>query len=177
MALNNLGFAKIDMEEPGEALPYFQQALEMCQKVAGSDHELNGRILGGIGDAHLNQNKLDEAQTYFRRALTVREKALGPKHPELLLPLIGLGKVELKRGAAASAKAPLERALAIANGSPGNEVEAAEIQMSLAKVAWAAGDRRRAVELAVIARDGYAKGGGSAKNGLAEATAWLGQHR
>jgi serine/threonine protein kinase/tetratricopeptide (TPR) repeat protein len=181
MALQNMGTAKLRLKAPKEALSYLQQALDMCQRVAGAENAETGQILSAFGSFYVDEKKPDLALGYYRRALAVAEKAQGNEHPAVGSALLGIGRAQLALHAAPSAIAPLERAQSIAE-KQGDADELASVRFVLAKALWVArqdpSDRNRAISLATQAREAYAKASGkSAATDLSEVTTWLAGRR
>jgi serine/threonine protein kinase/Tfp pilus assembly protein PilF len=173
--LNNMGDAKLSMNQPEEALKVLLQATDPS-KTSSVNRRVLGIALTTLAEAYRRLNQLDQAQSQFRTSLATLEKAFGPKHPELARTLLGLGRVELVRRSP-HAKATLERALAIREAEPGDGLELADIRFALAQALWQLDDRARAVGLATQARDAFAKAGASKAEAVAEAVAWLSRHR
>ena len=176
-ALAGLGAAKLDLNQPAEALKDLLRSQQMCERVLGPKHAWCGDNLAGLGEAYRRLQKPDEALALFRRSLSVSESALGSNHPQLVKPLIGIGRVELGWHIAASAIAPLERALAIRDAKPGDAVELADIRFALAQALWATGEKARAATLASQAQAAYVKAGAPGRRSLADLTDWLARRR
>lgn len=87
--------------------------------------------------------------------------------------LLGLGRVAMDDGKARDALPYFTRALALREAKDTIEVNVAEARFSLARALWETGDRRRARELALRAKDAYARGGKEAAAQLQELSAWL----
>jgi tetratricopeptide (TPR) repeat protein/predicted Ser/Thr protein kinase len=180
MALEAMGNALVDQQRTSEALATYRQAEVECRR-GGPSPQVCGLVQGGIGEALRQLGKPDEALARYQRSLQALEQAVGPRHPLLVTPLLGMGLVELSRNAAARAKPPLERALAIREAQPGDGAELAEVRFALARALWddphsSAADRKRARELAVLARDAYDHQGGTLRRPLGQVNAWLARH-
>jgi eukaryotic-like serine/threonine-protein kinase len=176
IAYNNLGEAKLYLDEPEEALRYLAQGNELCARNFGSDH-LCGVILRNTGEAQRRLGRLEQARGNFERSLASLQKALGDKHPELAATLLGIGRVALAQSAGANARATLERAQAIAMMQPGDGTELAEVRFALAQALWLDGKRDEGRALATQAQSVLAGAGVTERKQLAEANAWLARHR
>jgi tetratricopeptide (TPR) repeat protein len=174
-ALQGMGMAKLDLDEPAQALRYSEQAEAMCERALGASHPICGQILAAVGEAQRRLGKLDEAMAQFRRSVSIGEK-LGSTHPQLVPSLLGIARIELARHAAASATATLERARTISAAQPGDGGDLADINFALAQSLWMSGDRREARNLATQAQAGYAKVGPRARKSLEEVGVWLESH-
>ncbi|MBK7823624.1 MAG: tetratricopeptide repeat protein [Nannocystis sp.] len=122
-----------------------------------------------------NQGDHAAALEPYQRALLIREAAQGPEHPALGYHLHGLGLSHLALGDLAAARVELERAVALRERT-GEPAKLAGSQFGLAKVLWADGERARALELAMVARDRFRGAGPGSANDLARVEAWLQQH-
>ena len=97
----------------------------------------------------------------------------------MALLLVSQGKCLLRAGQAARARTSLERALSIAAAHEDDMElsQVAELRFALAQALWPApGERKRAVELAARARDGFKEEGGRYRKDAAEVAAWLETH-
>ncbi len=175
--LNNLGSASLELDALADAERYFQEALDVSEKLLGPKHLYCGLVLQGLGDTRLRRGERDQAMADYQRSLAIVEKALDAKNPRLVASLVGIGRVEIERHDLLAARAPLERALAIGEAQPEDGRELNEVRVALAEALWPVGERRRALALATLARDGLAKVGPRARRDLAEVTTWLRSHR
>ena len=107
----------------------------------------------------------DAAMRRYAQALALYEKAGEASRGELARALTGLGVVHTALGEYDAAQRALERAL---------EPELAETRFALARALWPdRAHRRRARDLATLARDGYRETGDRRGAQLAEVEAWL----
>ena len=170
ISLNNLGVILVYMGEYEQAVASYQRALAIKEKAFGPDHPYSMYPLAGLGRALVRAEKPRAAGPYLERALLTFEKAYGPDHPELAWPLLIIGEFHLARQKPAESVKALQRALAL-----DDQAYRAEIQLTLARALWAAGNgRKRAIELAGAARDHYHRLGNQLM--LDRAVRWLAEH-
>jgi tetratricopeptide (TPR) repeat protein len=122
--------------------------------------------LHASGEARLAQGDAAGAVDRFRAELAVYEKARGADSPSLAGTLVSLGRALLASGAVPDAVGTLERAAKL-------DDKDARARFRLAQAIWAAGDRARALALAVTARDDLAAMGSAGPKDLADARIWL----
>ncbi|MCY0991627.1 serine/threonine-protein kinase [Nannocystis sp. ILAH1] len=168
--LDNLGEAQAAAGKLPQALVTLGRALQIREKAFGPDHPDVAATLLNLGDATARSGDPQEALALLRRALQILDRALGPDHPDVGLALIALAEVEVGvRDPAAREHA--ERAVklleAAADVSPGDRAHA---QFLLAR---ALDDRARALELAKLARENYARDPNADPQALARVDAWL----
>lgn len=172
--LTNIGANLMEEGKLDEALPYLQRALAIAEKNKGPEHPDVALALLNVGDLRRLQGHADEAMTKYGRAVAIYEKAFGTQYPYLAFALTGMGQVELGRGSPARALPLLERALKIRELQSGDTSALADTRFTLARALWAAGgDRKRAKDLAMKAREGFAATPQRSKKALAEVDAWL----
>jgi tetratricopeptide (TPR) repeat protein/predicted Ser/Thr protein kinase len=178
LALHTIGSILGRQGKYQEALPYLQRALAVRELALGPEHPSLAPSLNNLGNIFALQKKSQEALGYYQRALAMNEKALGPNHPEVARPLLGIGSVYLETHAPGKALAPLERAVSIWEGRPGDPVELAQARFELARALWeTGGDRKRAKQLAALARTTFGASGERARKELAEVDDWLSRTR
>ena len=102
-------------------------------------------------------------------------RRLPPEHPNLALPYNGRGQARLARGRYAEARADLEHALELQAASPGEPLEQADIEFSLARALVELDEDDRARELAEQARSRYRELGQN--NQAQDIDAWLERRR
>jgi serine/threonine protein kinase/tetratricopeptide (TPR) repeat protein len=148
---NGLGSLLNDQGRHDDAWPHFERAYVLWREQLGDDHPDVGMALNNLGQVRLGQKRYDEALDYLQRALAIDERALGKDHPSVAHPLTGIGDCQLARGRTAEALAALERAWKIRSSGSTAPLELATTQFALARAVHAAGDRRRARQLATEA--------------------------
>ncbi|MCA9659200.1 MAG: serine/threonine protein kinase, partial [Myxococcales bacterium] len=144
-----------------DARALHERALGILERNAGVD-TLIAHNLHGLALIAAHEGKRDEVVDLERRAIAIDEAAVGAEHPLLVEPLGALGEALVARSEAAEGLALLERALSIAIASEVRPADLADARFRLARGLWAApegagGDRRRARELAALARAGRAE--------------------
>ena len=66
-----------------EALPYFEWALKIRERMLGPDHPDVSQTIGGMALLHHYKGEYLKAEPFYQRALAIQEKSLGPEHPEV----------------------------------------------------------------------------------------------
>jgi tetratricopeptide (TPR) repeat protein len=177
VALGNLGAQLLWQNEYDEARPYLERSLALREKEHGREHWEVANALTLLGYTWLGKGDLRQAQEHFARALPMAEKTHGSEHPDVAHALAGLGLTFLAKREPTQAVALLERALLIYEKEDPDDSTAGNLpsaRFSLARALWETGkDRRRAVELATQAQDGYGIG---FRIQRAEVEAWLAKH-
>jgi len=80
-SLNNMGGLLKAMGRLEEARPFYQQALDIRQKVLGDAHPDTGTSLWWMGVLAENDGNLVEARDYYQRTCDIFTRALGNEHP------------------------------------------------------------------------------------------------
>ncbi len=96
-----------------EALPSYERALEIRERVLGPDHLDNVAIINNLAIIHSYRGEYSKAEPLFKRGLAIREKALGAEHLDVAKSLHGLANVYFLRSQYAQAEPLYLRALAI----------------------------------------------------------------
>jgi tetratricopeptide (TPR) repeat protein len=169
-----LALIAMDQDRDTDAYGLLQRAQLVWETRLGSDHPGMGIVLGNLGDVALRLGRLDEAMLRLSRAIALKERTLGRQHASLAYPLTTLGKVLIEREDPAAAREHLQRALDLRASNPGVGPRLlAETRFALARAVWAVGDRTRAIELAHLARDGFAGPSTAADQDVAMVERWL----
>ncbi len=155
-----------------EARALFEETLAVRERLVGADHPKVAFPHLGLGEVALEDGDLERAELHFRRALAIREASLGPEHMRVSFPLVGLAEVALRREQRAEAAALAERALRLHATATLNDRDLAQERFVLAQ-ALGDGERRRARELAELARRGYEAGGAAKAKEIAAVDTWL----
>jgi len=176
-SLTNMGEAFKRMGRFDDALEYLQRALPILTRAYGYEHPYVGVALVNIAGVYYMTNRDREALDYYQRALGAFAKPLGPEHPHVAFALTGIGDSYLALGQPDEAVEPLERALRIREKANVGGADMAETRFALAEALWdARRDRKRAVELAKLARDGYASEGTKSSKDRGIVERWLGRN-
>ncbi|MGE0548448.1 MAG: protein kinase [Kofleriaceae bacterium] len=159
-----------------EAAADLDRARVLRESALGLDHVDIGQDWLNLGSIYLEAERIAEAADAYRRALSIWDRALGSDHPNVARPLQGLGEVALAGRDPRAAIPPLERALAIRQRHAGNPEHLAHTRFMLAKALVASnGDRHRARQLAIAARDTYVEA--KSDDDVADIDAWLASSR
>ncbi len=110
---NNLDFYLCQTGDFVGARRYSERALEIREKVLGSEHPETARSLNNLGSLLQELGELSGARSYYDRALAIREKVLGSEHPGTALSLNNLGSLLQELGDLSGARFYCERALTI----------------------------------------------------------------
>jgi tRNA A-37 threonylcarbamoyl transferase component Bud32/tetratricopeptide (TPR) repeat protein len=177
-ALLGLGVDLMNLGRAGEALPVFDRALGICERIYPPGHPRWADVVGARADTLRLLHRYDESIADNQRVVAQLEK-LPPPIPAIAgEALKGIGLNELDRNRPAAAIPPLERALSIFALHHAPPLDAAETQFALARALYVDGQRGRARTLARAAGAAYAdKHLGQDYAKLAkEVQAWLATH-
>jgi len=154
----HLARAVLTLDEPERAMAMADRALTAAGTIFPADsfevataRLVRGRALVALDRAAEARGDLDTVMDIFARLL-------GRDHPFLAEPLTGLGEVALAERRPMDAQGLLERAWEMRSTHTADGGAREETAFQLARAIWEASptDRRRALELAAEARDGYA---------------------
>src|SRR5262249_39759599 len=112
-ALSRLGFLYQREGKLADARPLFENALEVEQRVSGSDDPKVAARLAALAGLHQDQADLAGAEPLLARALSIVEARYGPDHLEAAGPLARLGICLLDEDRPDQAEPLLQRALAL----------------------------------------------------------------
>ena len=174
---NNLGALYLDAGDDARATEHLERALAIYERALGPDHADLAYPLSNLGELANRRGDHDDALDRCRRALALDETAAGPDDPDLAYALVCLGEAHLGRGDARAARDVLERALDLREKSGGDPGEIARTRFGLARALDRLGERKRARQLALAARDTFAALGASAQPHHAAVVTWLGNRR
>jgi tetratricopeptide (TPR) repeat protein len=168
-SIANVYFSKGDFEG---ALKAHQRTLEIREKSLGADSSMVGAALHNVGVDLISLGRNAEGRDYARRALALYESALGKDSPRLWLPLATLGHVEVDLGEPHEARRHLERALQLLGDRDDDKAAMARFNLARA-LRGEHGDESRARELAISAREYYARRKQARKTELETIDEWL----
>lgn len=97
-ALNAQGMQLFNDGHLSEALPIFQQIVNLQRQARGENHPDYATALYDLGALYLILKDLDRAETMYRQAIVIRETALGAIDPSTTLAREGLAGVLALRG-------------------------------------------------------------------------------
>jgi tRNA A-37 threonylcarbamoyl transferase component Bud32 len=154
----NLARAVLLLGDPRRALESANRALTIATAFfpAESYEVAAARLVRGQTLIALHRGA--EARVDMESVLETFERVLGRDHPFLADPMTGLGQVTLAEHKPADAQALLERAWEFRSTHTADAGIREQTAFSLAQAMWEAApaDRKRALELAAEAREGYA---------------------
>jgi tetratricopeptide (TPR) repeat protein len=98
----------------GEALPFAERALEIRERLLGTEHHDVTAAIAGLAGIYTDKGEYVKAEPLYRRALDIREKALGKDHPDTAESLYELARLYYRQGKKyVEAESLLKRALDI----------------------------------------------------------------
>ena len=154
----HLARAVLTLDEPQRAIAMAERALAVAGAIfpADSFEVATARLIRGRALVALD--RAAEARADLEAVMEVFERLLGRDHPFLAEPMTGLGEVALAERRPVDAQGLLERAWEMRSTHTADGGAREETAFHLARAIWEASptDRRRALELAAEARDGYA---------------------
>ena len=104
-----------------EAIPLFERALEIRERIFGPDHRDVADVLNSLAILYYYKGDYVRAEPLCQRALIIREKALGPWHPNVADSLRDLAFICVDKGDYARAELLCQRALTIKERELGSE--------------------------------------------------------
>ncbi|CAF1357369.1 unnamed protein product [Adineta steineri] len=110
---NQLGGVHFNQGNYEKAARYFEQGLEICQKILSSDHPTLATSCNNIGSVYKKMGDYSKALLFYGKALEICRKALPPNHPHLAISCNNIGLVYDNMGEYSKALSYLERALNI----------------------------------------------------------------
>jgi tetratricopeptide (TPR) repeat protein/predicted Ser/Thr protein kinase len=157
MAWSNVGSSLIELGDAEAAREAHRRSLDIRRSLFGEESLWAAISIGNLGFADLVDRPAD-APAHFEAMRRALESALPADHPYQAYPLSGLGRARLALGEPAAAVPLLERALALWESTGAASAhDLATDRFALARALWESGrDRRRALDLARLARDGLA---------------------
>jgi CHAT domain-containing protein len=129
----NLYRKATDLREEGkydEALPSYERALEIRERVLEPDHPEIAASINGLAILYYYAGEYAKAESLHQRALAIREKALWPNHPDVATSLNGLANIYWSKGDYAKAESLHQRALAIREKALGPEHPSVAISLN-----------------------------------------------
>src|SRR6266542_4412051 len=86
-----------------EALSLVERALEIRERLLGTEHRDVAAGISNLGTRYQRQGKYAEAEPLYKRALDIREKSLGNDHPGTVIDLNCLSALYMAKGDLAQA--------------------------------------------------------------------------
>jgi tetratricopeptide (TPR) repeat protein len=170
-ALGVIRFSRGDM--PGSLAAYYR-AQPLYEATRGPAYPSVGLLQSNIGESLAASGDQRGALDAFAEALQILERALPADHPDLALPYKGRGQVRLALGERDAALADLERALALHEANPNEPIEHADVEFTLARALFDAGEPTRARALATSAEQRLLELGHTGE--AAEVSTWIHDH-
>ena len=90
---NNIGYIYNIQNDFTKAIEYHRKALEIDEKVLGTNHPDVAISYKNIGVIYHNQGNYIEALVYIKKALEIEEKVLGTNHSEIAVSYNNIGNV------------------------------------------------------------------------------------
>lgn len=113
--------------EHDKAIPFYEEARAVTERVFGSEHPQVAMSLHDLADAYTDKGNFAEAEALYSRALAIRRKRLGERHPEVGQTLTRLGELCARTGRDDLAEGHLGEAIGIfaaTQAFPEDEAEA-----------------------------------------------------
>ncbi|MCA9712066.1 MAG: tetratricopeptide repeat protein, partial [Myxococcales bacterium] len=173
-AWQNLGVVRFYRADLRGSVDAYRRARRGYAQLLGAEHPRLGLIDSDIGESLAASGDHEGALAAYEAALRNFEAALPSDHLDFALAYKGRGQVQLELGQVAAARRDLEHALSLHERSPGEPVERADVEFSLARVLLRSGERGRALELARHAQAGLLELGHAGM--AASITSWLSEH-
>jgi CHAT domain-containing protein len=108
-AVEALGFAQRDADDPAAARVSFEKALKIYDKAGAGETRRMGLCLNNLATIYSRLGRYEDARDAYTKALAIYEKTLGPEHPFVVTGLNNLGGLLMRMGKAPEAIDILER--------------------------------------------------------------------
>jgi tetratricopeptide (TPR) repeat protein len=117
------GFARcfFALGEYDAALDYFENALEIVERVLGKKHPDTATTYNNIANVYDSKGEYNEALEWHKKALAIREQVLGKEHPDTATSYNNIANVYQSKGEYDKALDLYEKALAIREQVLGKE--------------------------------------------------------
>ncbi|CAF1117952.1 unnamed protein product [Adineta steineri] len=110
---NQLGYIKHDQGNYEKAIWYYEQGLEIKQKILPSNHPSLATSYNNIGSVYDNMREYSKALSFYDKALKIRQKTLRSNHPDVATSYNNIGLVYETMGKYSKALSSHEKALEI----------------------------------------------------------------
>jgi tetratricopeptide (TPR) repeat protein len=104
-----------------DAEPLYQRAVQVRERLFGSEYPEVAQSLNGLAELCREQGKFSEAEPLYQRTLQIRERHLGSEHPEVAQSLTNLANLYYQQGKYVEAESHYQRALHIFEKCLGRE--------------------------------------------------------
>ncbi|PRQ09704.1 Serine/threonine-protein kinase PrkC [Enhygromyxa salina] len=152
----------------------YERALDHRLAIVGAEHPDVGLLRANLGESLAAVGDHQGALAAYAEALEILTTAWPADHSDLAIPYKGRAQSRLALGDPAGARVDLERALALHEANPGEPIEHADVEFSLARALLELGERERALTLAVAAQRRF--DGLGQPESVATIAAWLADH-
>lgn len=131
-----------------DAVPIFQQALQVSEKALGKNHQSTLVLANDLAIAHYSLGDYAAAEPLYLRCIEILESQHGPKHPEVATAVNNLGALYQETAQYEKAEQSFQRSLAITRAtSPANSPELATDYNNLAGLYKEMGDYARSEQM------------------------------
>ncbi len=159
-----------------QALEAYRKTLSIRERKFGPKHPAVASILDNIGSVLVDKGDTREGLACHKRALSIYEAIPGKPPPEMAHVLTHVGEAHLRLRDNEAAQPVLERASALLQERDATDAELARVRFALARVRHAKGETYAAIELAKLAKEGYASAGRSSKGDVDRVGDWIAAH-
>jgi tetratricopeptide (TPR) repeat protein/predicted Ser/Thr protein kinase len=143
-ALENRGVIAFYRGEFDDSIVRYRNALELRVATQGPEHPSVGLLYSNLGESQAALGDHEAALESYAHALELLSHSLPPDHLDLAFPYKGRGQSRHALGQHTGAILDLEHALALHLASPGEPVEQADVEFTLARMLDAQGEHARA---------------------------------
>ncbi len=171
---NSLANALASTQQYAEAEAEYRAALELQLGALPSGSPEIGTTRTNLGNSLLGQGRFIEAESEFRQALELFEAAFEDTHPLVAKVRSNLGQVLLELDRPQQARALLEKAWTVRKEEEqATKAERGTTAFLLARALWRVGEKQRAREMGLQAREAFANDGELSEGELKEVETWL----
>jgi tetratricopeptide (TPR) repeat protein len=156
-----------------------KKVLEIKREIYADENLEIAFTLDNLGQIQFEADHDVESLKSYREAVGLIERIKGPDDDNLVYSLTGVGQALLELGRAKEARQNSERAMAILRRNEAKlwETTAAWAKFTYARALWeSGGEKERARNIAIEARDEYAKASAYYQTETAKVEAWLDAH-
>jgi serine/threonine protein kinase/Tfp pilus assembly protein PilF len=166
-----LGVVRFYRADFAGSIAAYERALDHRLATLGPEHPDVGLLRANLGESLAAIGDYQGALAAYAEALALLTRALPAEHLDLAVPYKGRGQARLALGDPDGARVDLERALALHEANPGEPIERADVEFSLARTLHELGERDDAFVLANAALQRYHDLG--QPESVADISAWL----
>ncbi|CAF0819976.1 unnamed protein product [Adineta steineri] len=143
---SQLGFAHLNKGDYEKAISYYNQALEIREKIFPSNHPNLATSYSNIGSVYDNMGEYSRAVSYHEKAVEICEKTLPSNHLHLAQSYNNIGNIYTKMGEYSKALSSLEKALEICRKTlPSNHPDMASSYNNIGSVYIKIGEHSKAL--------------------------------